>query len=124
MDDIWRTWSVCLSEIRDVELRMEEATREDDAWPELLEEKGVGLVTAVTMRAEIGCFRSFPLRQTIGPLLCRDAEERVQWQAASRRGIDQGRQSLSADGAHRGRSSLGTLCAEVARPEGAHEIKG
>ena len=46
-------------QIRDVERRMAESTKEDAVVQKLLAEKGVGLVTAVTMRAEIGCFRRF-----------------------------------------------------------------
>ena len=47
------------AKIRQVELRMEEATRDDPVVAKLREEKGVGLVTAVVMRAEIGCFHRF-----------------------------------------------------------------
>lgn len=45
--------------IQDVERRMKESTRDDPVVQKLLTEKGIGLVTAVTMRAEIGCFRRF-----------------------------------------------------------------
>jgi transposase len=47
------------TKIREVEARMQEATRDDPVVAKLLEEKGVGLVTAVVMRAEIGCFGRF-----------------------------------------------------------------
>jgi len=46
-------------QIRDVERRMEDSTKDDPVVQKLLTEKGVGLVTAVTMRAEIGCFSRF-----------------------------------------------------------------
>lgn len=46
-------------QIGHVERRMEETTKEDPVVQKLLAEKGVGLVTAVTMRAEIGCFSRF-----------------------------------------------------------------
>lgn len=46
-------------QIRDVERRMKESTKDDPVVQKLLEEKGVGLVTAVTMRAEIGTFQRF-----------------------------------------------------------------
>lgn len=46
-------------QIRDVERRMEETTKDDAVVQQLLTQKGIGLVTAVTMRAEIGCFRRF-----------------------------------------------------------------
>lgn len=46
-------------QIRDVERRMKESTKDDAIVQKLLTEKGVGLVTAVTMRAEIGTFQRF-----------------------------------------------------------------
>lgn len=46
-------------QIRDVEQRMKASTKDDPVVQKLLEQKGVGLVTAVTMRAEIGCFSRF-----------------------------------------------------------------
>ena len=46
-------------QIRAVEQRMEESTKEDSVVQKLRAQKGIGLVTAVTMRAEIGCFRRF-----------------------------------------------------------------
>lgn len=48
-----------VAEIREVEDRMEEATRDDPVTQKLRSEKGVGLVTAVSMRAEIGSFDRF-----------------------------------------------------------------
>ena len=47
------------AEIAAVEKRMQDVTREDAITQRLRAEKGVGLVTAVTLRAEIGCFRRF-----------------------------------------------------------------
>lgn len=46
-------------EVKAVEQRMEEATRDDQVTQKLRQEKGVGLVTAVTLRAEIGSFDRF-----------------------------------------------------------------
>jgi transposase len=46
-------------QISEVEQRMEESTRDDAVVQKLRAEKGVGLVTAVTMRAEIGSFERF-----------------------------------------------------------------
>lgn len=46
-------------QILEVEKRMAESTKQDSVVQKLLEEKGVGLVTAVTMRAEIGSFERF-----------------------------------------------------------------
>jgi transposase len=48
-----------VAEVKIVEQRMEEATRDDQVTQQLLTEKGVGLVTAVTLRAEIGSFERF-----------------------------------------------------------------
>jgi transposase len=48
-----------VSEVRAVEKRMEESTREDTITQRLLAEKGIGLVTAATLRAEIGSFQRF-----------------------------------------------------------------
>jgi transposase len=48
-----------VAEIQEVEQRMEEATKDDEITRQLLAEKGVGLVTAVTLRAEIGSFQRF-----------------------------------------------------------------
>ncbi len=48
-----------VAEIKAAEQRMEEATKDDQVTQQLLAEKGIGLVTAVTMRAEIGSFQRF-----------------------------------------------------------------
>jgi transposase len=48
-----------VAEIKAAEQRMEEATQDDKVTQQLLAEKGIGLVTAVTMRAEIGSFQRF-----------------------------------------------------------------
>lgn len=45
--------------IRDVEKRLEQQTSDDAVVQKLLEQDGVGLITAVTMRAEIGRFDRF-----------------------------------------------------------------
>lgn len=46
-------------DIQEVEERMRTATQDDALTQRLLPVKGVGLITAVTMRAEIGCFQRF-----------------------------------------------------------------
>jgi transposase len=46
-------------EIRDVERRLEERVADDAVVKKLREQKGIGLVTAATMRAEIGRFDRF-----------------------------------------------------------------
>jgi transposase len=48
-----------IAELKKIEQRMEEATREDAVTQQLIAEKGIGLVTAVTIRAEIGSFDRF-----------------------------------------------------------------
>ena len=48
-----------VAKIRDVECRMETATKDDPVVQKLRATKGVGLVTAVVMRAEIGSFDRF-----------------------------------------------------------------
>jgi transposase len=46
-------------EICEVEARLQQLTADDPTVAKLLEQKGVGLITAVTMRAEIGRFDRF-----------------------------------------------------------------
>lgn len=48
-----------VDEIKDVEKRMSETTQDDTIVQQLVAQKGVGLVTAVTIRAEIGSFERF-----------------------------------------------------------------
>ena len=48
-----------VAKVREAERRMEEATTDDPVVQKLRETKGVGLVTAVVMRAEIGSFDRF-----------------------------------------------------------------
>jgi len=47
------------TEIRTVEERLQQMTQEDAFIAKLMEQKGVGLITAVTLRAEIGRFDRF-----------------------------------------------------------------
>jgi len=48
-----------VAEVKLVEARMKEATAQDKITQQLLQEDGIGLVTAVTLRAEIGDFDRF-----------------------------------------------------------------
>jgi transposase len=57
------------TEIKRVEKRLEEVTKDDKIVQKLLEQPGIGLITAVTMRAEIGRFDRF----RTGKQLCRFA---------------------------------------------------
>jgi transposase len=59
MDQHLRNLDHVCEQIREVEKRMAESTKDDAVVQKLLIEKGIGLVTAVTMRAEIGCFSRF-----------------------------------------------------------------
>ena len=47
------------TEIKEVEQRLEEVSRSDDQVQRLLAQPGIGLITAVTIRAEIGRFDRF-----------------------------------------------------------------
>ena len=61
LDDHTSSVQVCVmaEEIRDVERRLEAATRDDPTVVRLLQEPGIGEVTAWTLRAEIGRFDRF-----------------------------------------------------------------
>ena len=56
-------------QIQEVERQLEQVTKEDPLVQKLLEQPGIGLITAVTMRAEIGRFDRF----RTGKQLCRFA---------------------------------------------------
>ena len=59
MDNHIENLNRLIKEIAVVEQRMQEATKDDPVVQKLLTIKGVGLVTAVVMRAEIGDFERF-----------------------------------------------------------------
>lgn len=59
MDDLLEDLQRVSAKIREVERRMEAATQDDPIVQKLRKTKGVGLVTAVVMRAEIGSFERF-----------------------------------------------------------------
>lgn len=59
MDQLLGQLKAVEQQIREAEKRMEEAIQDDEVAQQLLKAKGVGLVTAVTMRAEIGQFDRF-----------------------------------------------------------------
>ena len=85
--------------------RLAKVTAEDPVIAQLVPMKGVGLVTAWALRAEIGRFDRFTHRQAAGAVLRADAAERLERPAAGRRGADQGRQRAAAgdiiEAAHR-----------------------
>lgn len=59
LDDQLRSLEFVEGQIRDAEKRLAEVTKEDLVVHQLLQEPGVGLITAVTLRAEIGRFDRF-----------------------------------------------------------------
>lgn len=59
LDDQLRSLEFVEGQIRAVEKRLAEVTKEDLVVHQLLQEDGVGLITAVTLRAEIGRFDRF-----------------------------------------------------------------
>jgi transposase len=59
MDQHLASFKRVIAEVKAVEERMAAATAQDKTTQQLLQEKGVGLVTAVTFRAEIGDFSRF-----------------------------------------------------------------
>jgi len=59
MDRLLEDLEQALIKISNVEKRLEEACKEDKLIQSLLEQPGVGFITAVTMRAEIGRFDRF-----------------------------------------------------------------
>jgi transposase len=61
-----RRLAALYEELRQVDKRLERQTREDPLVQKLLTEKGIGLVTAVTIRAEIGRFDRFRTGKQLG----------------------------------------------------------
>lgn len=59
LDDQLRSLEFVEGQIRNAEKRLAEVTKEDLVVHQLLQEDGVGLITAVTLRAEIGRFDRF-----------------------------------------------------------------
>jgi transposase len=61
-----RRLTALYEELRQVDKRLERQTREDPLVQKLLTAKGIGLVTAVTIRAEIGRFDRFRTGKQLG----------------------------------------------------------
>lgn len=59
MDQLLEDLERLIRKVREVEQRMEQATADDPWVQKLRETKGVGLVTAVVLRAEVGSFGRF-----------------------------------------------------------------
>jgi transposase len=89
--------------VREVEGRMEKATQDDPVVQKLRETKGVGLVTAVVMRAEIGSFDRF-----------RSGKQLARYCALTPRNVSSG--SRQADGGliNAGHLNLRTMLIEAA----------
>jgi len=96
-------------EIRGVERLLTKQTSKDRLVEKLLTLPGIGLVTAVTMRAEIGRFDRFRTGKATGSLLRRHSAECFQRPATGRRRTDQSWQSRAAKGAGRGGPSADAL---------------
>jgi transposase len=94
------------AKIREVESRMEEATVDDPVAAKLREEKGVGLATAVVMRAEIGCFDRF-----------RNGKQLSRYCAVTPKNVSSGKRQ--ADG---GLIKAGNLHLRTAIIEAAHRL--
>ncbi len=92
-----------VAKIRDVEQRMEAATAADPLVQKLRQTKGVGLVTAVVMRAEIGSFERF----TCGKQLAR-------YCAVTPKNASSGKRQADAGLVKAGNLTLRTLIIETA----------
>ena len=89
------------TQIKAVEQRLAERTADDPVVAKLLSLPGVGLVTALTLRAEIGRFDRFQTGKQLGPVLWCDSAKCQFRSAPSRCRFDQGRQSSTSRSADR-----------------------
>jgi transposase len=87
--------------IKAVEARISAAVAGDPIVEQLLALEGVGLVTAVTMRPRDRSLRSVYDGQATGPILRRDAPQRLQRRPPGGRRPGSRGQPRAADGAHR-----------------------
>lgn len=94
------------AKIREVKRRMEKATQDDPVVQKLRETKGVGLVTAVVMRAEIGSFDRF-----------RSGKQLARYCAVTPKNVSSGRRQ--ADG---GLINAGSLFLRTMLIEAAHRL--
>ena len=103
------------SEIQGVEQRLEATTEGDPIVAQLLTQKGVGLITAVTMGRDRP-LRPIWQRQATGAILWAVAAQRIERPTPSRRGFDQGRQSAITGDADRGRALPAAFRRTLANP--------
>jgi len=94
------------AKIREVERRMETATADDPVVQQLRQTKGVGLVTAVVMRAEIGSFDRF-----------QNGKQLARYCAVTPKNVSSGKRQ--ADG---GLIKAGNLCLRTMLIEAAHRL--
>ncbi|MFO0940539.1 MAG: transposase [Pirellulales bacterium] len=73
-----------VKKIAETEERMEAATKDDDVVQKLRSTKGVGLVTAVVMRAEIGDFNRFASGKQLARYSGGDSQECIERQTYGR----------------------------------------
>lgn len=90
-------------QIRDVEQRMEESTKDDPVVQKLLSIKGIGLVTAVTMRAEIGSFDRF-----------RNGKQLARYCAVTPKNVSSGKRQADGGLIQAGNLRLRTMLVETA----------
>lgn len=91
------------AELAQVEARMGEATQHDATTQQLLAEKGIGLVTAVTMRAEIGTFDRF-----------RNGKQLARYCAVTPKNVSSGKRQADGGLIQAGNLVLRTLLIETA----------
>jgi transposase len=103
MDCHLADWDRLAQRIRAIEARMQESTQDDAVVQKLLAEKGIGLVTAVTMRAEIGCFRRF-----------RSGKQLARYCAVTPKNASSGKRQADAGLIQAGNLHLRTLLIEAA----------
>lgn len=92
-------------EIREVEERLQEATAEDPQVQALLKHKGIGLITAVTLRAELGSFERFDSGKQVarfcGVTPCNRSSGRKQADAGLVKQANGGLRLMMLEAAHR-----------------------
>jgi transposase len=92
-------------DIREVEERMQQATAQDEQVQALLQHKGIGLVTAVTLRAELGTFERFHSGKQVarfcGVTPCNRSSGRKQADAGLIKQANGGLRLMMLEAAHR-----------------------
>jgi transposase len=93
------------AQIDEVEARLKKLTQDDPVTQKLLRQPGVGLVTAVTLRAEIGCFERFgngkQLARYCGVTPCNASSGKRQADAGLVRASNRELRTILIEAAHR-----------------------